>query len=203
MNQTYETTVPAQEHAEETPRKTGVASGVLIGTLMIGFGLLAAFAPVATGLSLAYVITAGLGVYGATQLVSLVRAVKERRSGWALANGILLTGFSLFTLWSAVQTTYGTVAMISVLATVVALFTVLSGIGQFFTFAELREHGTEGAGWVLTSGILNVILGIVLLTNPLASWFALSAVWGIYLSVSGLALLVESISGRRGVRGDA
>ena len=56
---------------------------------------------------------------------------------------------------------------------------------------------------VLTSGILNVILGIVLLTNPLASWFALSAVWGIYLSVSGLALLVESISGRRGVRGDA
>ena len=89
MNQTYETTVPAQEHAEETPRKTGVASGVLIGTLMIGFGLLAAFAPVATGLSLAYVVTAGLGVYGATQLVSFVRAGKERRSGWALANGIV------------------------------------------------------------------------------------------------------------------
>ena len=35
MNQTYETTVPAQEHAEETPRKTGVASGVLIGTCLL------------------------------------------------------------------------------------------------------------------------------------------------------------------------
>ena len=184
------------------PKKSGIAGGVLIGTLMMGFGLLAAFAPVATGLSLAYVITAGLGIYGATQLAAWVRAGRQRRNGWTLGSGILLTGFSLFTLWSALQTTYGTAAMISVLATVAAFFTVLMGIGQFFTFDELRTHGTEGAGWVLTSGILNVLLGIVLLTNPIAGWFALSAVWGIYLSVSGLALLVESISGRRGVRGD-
>jgi uncharacterized membrane protein HdeD (DUF308 family) len=199
MKQTYETTISPPQ---ETTQKSGIAGGVLIGTLMMGFGLLAAFAPVATGLSLAYVITAGLGIYGATQLAAWVRAGRQRRNGWTLGSGILLTGFSLFTLWSALQTSYGTAAMISVLATVAAFFTVLMGIGQFFTFDELRTHGTEGAGWVLTSGILNVLLGIVLLTNPIAGWFALSAVWGIYLSVSGLALLVESISGRRGVRGD-
>lgn len=199
MKQTYETTISP---SRETTPKSGIAGGVLIGTLMMGFGLLAAFAPVATGLSLAYVITAGLGIYGATQLAAWVRAGRQRRNGWTLGSGILLTGFSLFTLWSALQTSYGTAAMISVLATVAAFFTVLMGIGQFFTFDELRTHGTEGAGWVLTSGILNVLLGIVLLTNPIAGWFALSAVWGIYLSVSGLALLVESISGRRGVRGD-
>lgn len=199
MKQTYETTISP---SRETTQKSGIAGGVLIGTLMMGFGLLAAFAPVATGLSLAYVITAGLGIYGATQLAAWVRAGRQRRNGWTLGSGILLTGFSLFTLWSALQTSYGTAAMISVLATVAAFFTVLMGIGQFFTFDELRTHGTEGAGWVLTSGILNVLLGIVLLTNPIAGWFALSAVWGIYLSVSGLALLVESISGRRGVRGD-
>lgn len=199
MKQTYETTISPPR---ETTQKSGIAGGVLIGTLMMGFGLLAAFAPVATGLSLACVITAGLGIYGATQLAAWVRAGRQRRNGWTLGSGILLTGFSLFTLWSALQTSYGTAAMISVLATVAAFFTVLMGIGQFFTFDELRTHGTEGAGWVLTSGILNVLLGIVLLTNPIAGWFALSAVWGIYLSVSGLALLVESISGRRGVRGD-
>ena len=199
MKQTYETTISP---SRETTQKSGIAGGVLIGTLMMGFGLLAAFAPVATGLSLAYVITAGLGIYGATQLAAWVRAGRQRRNGWTLGSGILLTGFSLFTLWSALQTSYGTAAMISVLATVAAFFTVLMGIGQFFTFDELRTHGTEGAGWVLTSGLLNVLLGIVLLTNPIAGWFALSAVWGIYLSVSGLALLVESISGRRGVRGD-
>ncbi|WP_367926027.1 HdeD family acid-resistance protein [uncultured Ruthenibacterium sp.] len=202
MKQTYETTISPPQQTQDTVKKSGVVSGVLIGTLMMGFGLLAAFAPVATGLSLAYVITAGLGIYGATQLAAWVRAGRQRRNGWTLGGGILLTGFSLFTLWSALQTSYGTVVMISALATVAAFFTVLMGIGQFFTFDELRTHGTEGAGWVLTSGILNVILGIVLLTNPIASWFALSAVWGIYLSVSGLALLVESISGRRGVRGD-
>ena len=199
MKQTYETTISP---SRETTQKSGVAGGVLIGTLMMGFGLLAAFAPVATGLSLAYVVAAGLGIYGAAQLASWVRAGRRRRSGWTLGSGILLTGFSLFTLWSALRTGCGTAVMISALAAAAAFFAVLMGVGQLFTFDELRTHGTEGAGWVLTSGILNVLLGVVLLTNPIAGWFALSAVWGIYLGVSGLALLVESISGRRGVRGD-
>ena len=70
MKQTYETTISPPR---ETTQKSGIAGGVLIGTLMMGFGLLAAFAPVATGLSLAYVITAGLGIYGATQLAAWVR----------------------------------------------------------------------------------------------------------------------------------
>ena len=79
----------------------------------------------------------------------------------------------------------------------------IQGISQFFLFSEMREAGTEGAGWVLAGGVLNAFLGIVILTNPLVSWFAISTVWGIYFSVSGIALVAESLSGHRGRRGDA
>ena len=133
-------------------RKTGVATGVIAGALMVGIGLIAALAPGFAGLSLAYLVTAGIGVYGAAQLA--------------------------------------------------AVFSFLLGITQFFSFGELREHQAKGAGWVLAGGVLNALLGIALLTNPIAGWMALSTAWGLYLGVSGAAVIAESLSGRKGRRCD-
>ena len=38
-------------------------------------------------------------------------------------------------------------------------------------------------------------LSMVILANPVVSWFTLASVWGIYLTVSGIALFAESLSG--------
>lgn len=205
MNQYFETPVedisdiPQPTLAKDMPA-VNKTTGIVAGLAMIAVGIAAAFAPMATGIALAYLITAGLGVYGGAQVLAFLRAPKELRSGWTLASGVVLAGFSIFTLWTSVQTAYGAAGMISALASVAAFFTVLGGIGQLLRFSEFREHGTEGAGWVLAGGVLNILMGLILLTNPLISWFALSTVWGIYLGVSGLALLAESLSGRRGCR---
>ena len=62
----------------------------------------------------------------------------------------------------------------------------------------MRRTATQGSGWVFASGLLNALLSTTLLLNPFAGWFVISTAWGIYLGVSGVALLVESLSGHRG-----
>ena len=183
-------------------RKTGVATGVIAGALMVGIGLIAALAPGFAGLSLAYLVTAGIGVYGAAQLAAFFQAPAGTRSKWTLIAGVLLVGSSLFTIWSSLQSAYGPLNMIASLSVAAAVFSFLLGITQFFSFGELREHQAKGAGWVLAGGVLNALLGIALLTNPIAGWMALSTAWGLYLGVSGAAVIAESLSERKGRRCD-
>ena len=200
MNETTQTAFsPAREQLskEAQSRRSGARWALVAGLLMIGLGLLAVFSPLATGLSLAYLITAGLGVYGVAQIVAWFKTPAAERSAGSVVNGVLLTGFSLFTVWASVQTQFGFAGMIAGLAVAAAFLALLQGISQFFAFFQMRGEGVEGAGWMLATGIFNALVGVVILTNPLMSWFAISTVWSIYLCMSGVALTAESFAGRK------
>lgn len=203
MNRTTSTASIPQQHQTEKARKRGIIGSVLAGILMIALGLVVAFSPLTAGISLAYLITGGLGVYGGMQTFSFFRTPREQRSGLMLANGILLIFFSLFTLFSALQSIYGTLAMISSLSSVIAFFTILGSVARFSAYIDTRDQQLPGSGFMLASSILNIILGGFLLINPIVSWFSLSIVWGIYLSVSGLSLMIESLSNAKRVSGQA
>lgn len=202
-NTAFVPTEAEQKRMQEEGRKSSMLFGIAAGAVMLVIGLPAVFSPLAVGITLACMVTAGLGVYGITQIAAWAKTPAEQRGSAAVVSGMFLTGFSLLTLWASFQTRFGFAGLIAGLSVAVAFFTVLQGISQFFLFSEMREAGTEGAGWVLAGGVLNAFLGIVILTNPLVSWFAISTVWGIYFSVSGIALAAESLSGHRGRRGDA
>ena len=158
-------------------------------------GLLTFFTPISVGVGMAYLLTAGLMVYGISQTVAFFRAPKEARSGWSLVNGIMLLLFSGFTLWSGLSGVYGTLQMIASLSYVAGFLTIAAGISQISTFFALQR--ASGSGWIMASGILNLLLSLVILANPVVSWFTLTSVWGIYLTVSGIALFAESLSGHR------
>lgn len=172
-------------------RKTGIVASILLAIL----GLLTFFTLISMGVGMAYLLTAGLMVYGISQTVAFFRAPKEARSGWSLVNGIMLLLFSGFTLWSGLSGVYGTLQMIASLSYVAGFLTIAAGISQISTFFALQR--ASGSGWIMASGILNLLLSLVILANPVASWFTLTSVWGIYLTVSGIALFAESLSGHR------
>ena len=176
-------------------RKRGAIGGAAAGLLMAIFGGIAAFSPLLTGVSLAYLITGGLGLYGGMQTIAFFRTPREQRSGMTLVSGILLIFFSLFTLFSALSSAYGPLAMISALSSVIALFTVFGAAARFAIYMDIRGQQVPGATLLLVSSILNIVLGSLLLTNPIAGWFSLSIVWGIYLGISGLSLAIESLAG--------
>lgn len=185
------TTGGAETASRPVNRKTGIVTSIVLAVL----GLLTFFTPISVGVGMAYLLTAGLMVYGISQTVAFFRAPKEARSGWSLVNGIMLLLFSGFTLWSGLSGVYGTLQMIASLSYVAGFLTIAAGISQISTFFALQR--ASGSGWIMASGILNLLLSLVILANPVASWFTLTSVWGIYLTVSGIALFAESLSGRR------
>ncbi|HIS42689.1 MAG TPA: DUF308 domain-containing protein [Candidatus Limiplasma pullicola] len=181
----------AETASRPVNRKTGIVASIVLAVL----GLLTFFTPISVGVGMAYLLTAGLMVYGISQTVAFFRAPKEARSGWSLVNGIMLLLFSGFTLWSGLSGVYGTLQMIASLSYVAGFLTIAAGISQISTFFALQR--ASGSGWIMASGILNLLLSLVILANPVVSWFTLTSVWGIYLTVSGIALFAESLSGRR------
>lgn len=185
------TTGGAETASRPVNRKTGIVASIVLAVL----GLLTFFTPISVGVGMAYLLTAGLMVYGISQTVAFIRASKEARSGWSLVNGIMLLLFSGFTLWSGLSGVYGTLQMIASLSYVAGFLTIAAGISQISTFFALQR--ASGSGWIMASGILNLLLSLVILANPVASWFTLTSVWGIYLTVSGIALFAESLSGHR------
>lgn len=185
------TTGGAETASRPVNRKTGIVASIVLAVL----GLLTFFTPISVGMGMAYLLTAGLMVYGISQTVAFFRAPKEARSGWSLVNGIMLLLFSGFTLWSGLSGVYGTLQMIASLSYVAGFLTIAAGISQISTFFALQR--ASGSGWIMASGILNLLLSLVILANPVASWFTLTSVWGIYLTVSGIALFAESLSGHR------
>lgn len=181
----------AETASRPVNRKTGIVASIVLAVL----GLLTFFTPISMGVGMAYLLTAGLMVYGVSQTVAFFRAPKETRSGWSLVNGLMLLLFSGFTLWSGLSGVYGTLQMIASLSYVAGFLTIAAGISQISTFFALQR--ASGSGWIMASGILNLLLSLVILANPVVSWFTLTSVWGIYLTVSGIALFAESLSGRR------
>lgn len=177
-------------------KKTGLVTAAILMVL----GILAFFAPFAVGVGLGYLVTAGLGVYGVSQIIAFFRTPSETRNGWNLISGTLLLVFTFFSLWTALGNTYGSVHMISTLAFLVGFFSLAGGIDQILTFLDLRRTGIPGAGWLMASGIFSILLCVILLLNPVMGWFTMSAVWGVYLTFSGVALLAESLSGSRARR---
>ena len=84
-------------------------TGIIISIVMIGLGLLAFFDPLALGLGISYIVTAGLGIYGISSIITYFRSKASYRSGWSLANGIVLTLLSGLMLWTALGNPYGSV----------------------------------------------------------------------------------------------
>lgn len=184
---------------EEMPFSTNKKTGVIFSTIMIALGIMAIFFALPFGIGLGYIATAGLGIYGIAQIINYVQAKSERRNGWTLANGILSTLFSLFLLWSSLGNAYGSLQLISVITFSIGFFTLSNGIDQVHSFSILRKRNTSGAGWILASGIINLILSVFMIINPVLSWFSLSLIWGMYLIVTGIAFFIETLSNKKTV----
>ncbi|MBT9683756.1 DUF308 domain-containing protein [Pseudoflavonifractor sp. MCC625] len=177
-------------------RKSGLLSGLLLG----GLGLFLLLSPIVAGVAIAYLITAGLLLYGISQTLAFFRVPKGERSGWSLLNGILLMLFAGLSMWIALSGPAGLFPLIESLSYAAGFLTASAGVIQISAFYALYKAKLSGAGWVLAGGILNLLLSVVILLNPIVSWFSLTALWGVYLLVSAIALSAESWSGRRAVR---
>ena len=173
----------------EQPVNRGVRRGILITALiLVALGLSALIFPEVIGTGLAFFITAGLFLYGLSQSLLFFQASKEMRSGWTLANGLLLLVFSWITMFSAFMGELGLLQMISAISFLIGLLTASIGLSQI-SAAITAGSQLPDRGWIFLGGGLNLLLSLFMCINPVVSWFALATAWGIYLIAAAIALL--------------
>lgn len=168
-------------------RKTGILAAVILALL----GVFTLFAPAAAGLSAAYLITGGFTVYGLFKIFSYFRLPKPFRNGFVLADGLLSALLGGMILLDAIRSPMGKAEMIATLAFAAGFCALFNGISQITDYFTLRKMELPGIGFFLAGGILRVILGVLIIANPLMGWFTIQLSLGIFLLVSGIALLLE------------
>lgn len=154
---------------------------VLRGLVLVMFGLLAAFSPVGTALSLAWV----LGLYACIDgvlllLASIAHGVTRRPLLWAGVLGLVLGLFSL--LWPQLA--------VLVVLSVVGAWALVAGLLQCLAAWRLPP-ATPGRGWLTVAGLLSVLFGLLLLAHPVGAVAVLMTVFAAWAMVSGVLTLLH------------
>jgi len=164
-----------------------------VGWALVILGLVAAVAPLATGIAIAVVI--GLVLLAAGALIGLfgLRARSAGKGNTGLVIGALT---ALCGLVLVVQPTAG----LSLVRLVLAVYFLASGASEVAMAWQLRPE--EDWGWTLVGGIVSMLAAVVLWTGwPISSARTVGVLVGAKLVSTGWAIVrfhgrLESIGGK-------
>ncbi len=160
------------------------------GIALVILGIIAILAP--TLASLAATIFFGwiLLLSGAIGLIATLRARHAPGFGWSLASAIVGIAAGAVLLGRPVQ------GVLSLTAVLIA-FLFLEGIVSILYALEHRRGLSGRWGWMLASGVLDIVLGAILLAGlPGTALWALGVIVGINLIFGGWALILMALSAR-------
>jgi uncharacterized membrane protein HdeD (DUF308 family) len=175
--------------------RKGTTWGVVLGVLIALLGVLAIALPLVATLAVTLLfgwLFIGVGVF------QIVYAIQTRQGGqfpWKLIWGLLYLAAGVLILFNPVQ---GVLTLTLILG--VTIF-VQSAIQIVMAF-QLRPAAHWG--WLLFSGILGIILGILIWSNwPYSAVWVLGLWVGINLLVDGITIVVASLTLRSALNQDA
>ena len=180
-------TVPVSDRPARATPWTGLGIGV--GLLSIVIGLLVIFWPGASVVVIAWLFAIQLIVSGILQLVSAFK--DDRRSRLACPDGSarrmsILVG--LLCLRAPLQTAVVLGLLIGATWVIGGVIGIVQAIGA--------GPGSHRA-WRITSGVISVLGGAVVLVYPGLSFVAMTWLFAIVLVLIGVVLLAESFMTRR------
>ena len=133
---------------------------LIMGILMIGAGVLALMNPFPASLAVVVFAAWSFMILGVLQLIS---AFRDAQGG----NRIWLILLALVMIWIGFVLRGNPLEGLVTLTIVVALSFVASGIAKLVVGWSLRSVGL--GGWVMASGLLSVILGVMFMGNILGA----------------------------------
>jgi len=121
---------------------------------------------------------------GMFALIFFLAHPKTNHRWWIFAEGIAgcLAAVVVF-VWPGMTAVF-LLYFIAFWALITGVFEIIYAIGQWKTL--------PGKGWILIGGILSIIIGCILLANPVAGALALMWVIAFYLVLFGIMLIIFS-----------
>ncbi len=164
-------------------------AGIIVSIILIILGILLLVVPMGTSVVIMYIASGGFIVYGIYQIIAYAKTPHEQKHGWTLANGIIFTILGLLLIFG------GPMDMAYTFMFMLAFMAITGGIMQITAYGPIKRSGAQGAGWMLASGIINLLLGFAFIFMPLGSSMAVTIILGVYLIVFGIAFFAEAASG--------
>jgi len=178
----------AQNAPVDVVRQASTVS-ILWGVLLIVFGMVAVASPFLAAVAVNVVVAWLIVLAGVVHLMLAVRAHGAGSMIWKLLVGIAYLCFGGYLI---VHPLVGVASLTLLLAT---LFLV-EGVLDVVLFFKMRP--LQGSGWVLTDGIVTLLLGaLIYLQWPTSSAWAIGTLVGISMIFSGVARVMMSFAVRK------
>lgn len=162
---------------------------LLYGLVALVFGALAILQPLAAATALAWAIGVMAVVEGVISLVALFGGNSGVSRGW-------LAVYALASLVFGVLAVINPLATASVLVLLLAVWLIVAGIHRIVFAVRVRRH-IQGEWLLILSGVLAIVLGALLVANPLAG-VAVTTLWiGIGSLIYGVLQVVVAFRLRR------
>ena len=158
---------------------------LLRGIFALVLGGLAVGWPGVTFATLIVFLGAYLFIAGLFAVIGAIAARKTNENwGIFLFSGLLgvILGFLTF---------YNPFATGAALIYLIAFWAMLAGLFELIVAIRLRKVIT-GEGWYIAGGLLTIIFGIILVSNPVAAAVTLTWMFGIYAIITGIMLILLS-----------
>ena len=164
------------------------------GVIMVVLGVLAVVWPQISTIAVDVYVGWLFLLSGVVGLATVFLAKNVPAFLWSLLTAALSLFVGILLLW---HPTEGAVSLTLVL---IALF-IVEGIFQIAASLSYREVFPESWGWMLASGIADLILAALIIKGwPSTATWALGLIVGINLITSGLAITMVALAGRSLVR---
>lgn len=159
-----------------------------LGILMIVLGVFAIGAPVVATIAVQFALGWILVIGGIAEGIHAFMAQGWRGFLLELLSAILYLVVGVLLLVNPVQ---GAIA----LTVVLAVFLIVEGIFKVIMAMRVRDHG--GWGWLLASGILSLILGVLIWAEwPASGLWIIGLLVGIQLLFTGWSLVMLAFAAR-------
>lgn len=165
---------------------------LLRGLLLIALGLYMLLQPGLSLLAYALVLGVFLIADGALAVIAGVAGWGESR-GWTIGRGLLMLLVGAVIVWRPLL--FGAIAGVT-LVIFIALAAIAGGVGEIIVAVRERK-AIQGEGWMMLSGALSILFGIVLICAPLLSLALLISFSGIVAIVFGAIVTYGAFRLRR------
>ncbi len=159
------------------------------GIVALLFGIVVAMRPAAGIAAIVIVFGVYAFIFGAFAVGAAVLYSPRRR--W----DILIEGIVAIVAGVATFAQPGITAV--ALYSVVAAFAVVTGIMEIIAAVRLRGERVEGTGWLMGSGVVSILFGLLLIGRPQAGMLAIVYLMAAYGIVLGITLIAMSLRLRR------
>ena len=165
------------------------ALAIVVSILMLIGGIILIFKPIKGLIGLEYMVSGLFCVFGVFLIYKYFNTKKENRLGWTLINGILIMILGIFYLFSTPISTILTFSLIF------AILSLCEGINDFIVYSKLKEMGENNTGFMIFTGVLDILVAIFFVINPFIMSLGVSIIIGVYFTIGGISLLAKALSG--------